>query len=75
LSDASRSFAEAERAARETLAIPVNPEVTAAQIEYVVTCVERFVRTLGRRVPAEASCDGGQGPRRPYSAISHPAVS
>jgi dTDP-4-amino-4,6-dideoxygalactose transaminase len=33
------AFPESERAARETLAIPVHPELSEAQAEYVVSCV------------------------------------
>ena len=36
------AFPESERAAKETLAIPVYPEVSRQQIEYVVSCVREF---------------------------------
>jgi len=37
------AFPESERAARETLALPVYPELTDAQIQHVVTCIQDFV--------------------------------
>src|SRR5262249_50558017 len=46
---------ESERAAKSTLALPVYPEVSKAQIEYVVSCVAEFY--AGRR--AEASIGAG----------------
>ena len=36
------SFPESERAAQETLALPVHPELTAAEAEYVVDCIRDF---------------------------------
>jgi dTDP-4-amino-4,6-dideoxygalactose transaminase len=36
------AFPESERAAVDTLALPIYPELTADQIEYVVRCVEAF---------------------------------
>jgi dTDP-4-amino-4,6-dideoxygalactose transaminase len=36
------AFPESERAAKETLAIPVHPEISNAQAEYVVACVHEF---------------------------------
>jgi dTDP-4-amino-4,6-dideoxygalactose transaminase len=36
-------FPESERAAKETLAIPVYPELSEAQLRYVVDCVKEFV--------------------------------
>ena len=38
------SLPHAERAARETIALPVYPELTAQQQEYVVDCIADFVR-------------------------------
>jgi len=37
------AFPESERAANETLALPIYPELTQPQIEYVTTCVCEFV--------------------------------
>jgi dTDP-4-amino-4,6-dideoxygalactose transaminase len=39
------AFPESERAANETLAIPVHPELSAVQAEYVVNCVRDFFQT------------------------------
>jgi dTDP-4-amino-4,6-dideoxygalactose transaminase len=39
------AFPESERAANQTLAIPVHPELTAAQAQYVVDCVREFFQT------------------------------
>src|SRR5208337_672362 len=36
-------FPESERAARDTLALPVHPELTVAQSQYVVECVREFL--------------------------------
>ena len=36
------AFAESERAARETLALPIYPELSAAQAQYVVQCISDF---------------------------------
>jgi dTDP-4-amino-4,6-dideoxygalactose transaminase len=36
------SYPESERAAKETLALPVYPELSEAQIRYVVECVREF---------------------------------
>jgi dTDP-4-amino-4,6-dideoxygalactose transaminase len=37
------AFPESERAANETLALPVHPEISEAQAAYVVECVRSFV--------------------------------
>ena len=37
-------FPESERAAAETLALPVYPELTPAQLEHVVATVAEFYR-------------------------------
>ncbi|HXP87584.1 MAG TPA: DegT/DnrJ/EryC1/StrS family aminotransferase [Bryobacteraceae bacterium] len=37
------AFPESERAAQETLALPIHPELTEAQARYVVGCVEQFL--------------------------------
>jgi dTDP-4-amino-4,6-dideoxygalactose transaminase len=45
LAYAEGAFPESERAARETLALPVHPELSEAQARYVVDCVRQFVLT------------------------------
>jgi dTDP-4-amino-4,6-dideoxygalactose transaminase len=39
---AAGAFPESERAARETLALPIFPELTDAQAEYVVQSIREF---------------------------------
>jgi dTDP-4-amino-4,6-dideoxygalactose transaminase len=39
-----RDFPEAERASDQTLALPVYPELSAAQQEYVVDRIQLFLR-------------------------------
>jgi dTDP-4-amino-4,6-dideoxygalactose transaminase len=75
LPDAERRFPESERAAGETLALPVNPEVAASQIEHVVSCVERFVRTQGESARAAVAFDAGRARRGSDVAISRSALS
>jgi dTDP-4-amino-4,6-dideoxygalactose transaminase len=36
------AFPESERAARETLALPIYPEVSEEQAKYVVNCMQTF---------------------------------
>jgi len=42
LGHAAGEFPESERAAKESLAIPVHPELTQAQAEFVVACIREF---------------------------------
>jgi dTDP-4-amino-4,6-dideoxygalactose transaminase len=54
------SFPESERAAKETVALPVYPEVSDAQAEYVVGCMREFFSSRpgapeAGQVPAAAS--------------------
>jgi dTDP-4-amino-4,6-dideoxygalactose transaminase len=42
------SFPESEQAANETLALPIQPELTEAQLRYVVECVRDFVNSEPR---------------------------
>jgi len=41
-------FPQAQRAAAEVLALPIYPELTGAQLEYVVQQIASFVRSKGR---------------------------
>lgn len=43
-SSLDQSFPEAEAAARESLALPIYPELSSAQIEYVVEMISHFFR-------------------------------
>jgi dTDP-4-amino-4,6-dideoxygalactose transaminase len=42
LGQAPNSFPESERAANETLALPIYPELTEAEQRYVVDCIHEF---------------------------------
>jgi dTDP-4-amino-4,6-dideoxygalactose transaminase len=42
-------FPESERAAAETLALPIYPELTAAQLDYVVASVAEFYGAASRK--------------------------
>jgi dTDP-4-amino-4,6-dideoxygalactose transaminase len=42
LGHASGDFPESERAARETLALPIYPELETAQLQYVVDTIASF---------------------------------
>jgi dTDP-4-amino-4,6-dideoxygalactose transaminase len=46
----SGSFPESERAANETLAIPVHPELSDAQAQYVVDCIHEVIGTASEAV-------------------------
>ena len=37
-------FPESERAAEQTLALPIYPELPVDQLAYVVACIQKFVR-------------------------------
>jgi len=52
-------FPERERAATHTLALPVYPEVSKAQIEYVVSCVGEFY--AGRAANVEVGTGAAVG--------------
>jgi dTDP-4-amino-4,6-dideoxygalactose transaminase len=41
-------FPESERAAKETLALPIHPELTKAQAEFVVDCIGKFFLEHGQ---------------------------
>ena len=45
-------FPESERAAKETLALPIYPELEQAQLEHVVASIGEFYATLGARKAA-----------------------
>ena len=45
------AFPESESAAKETLALPIQPELTEPQAEYVVQCIREF---MGKEAPALA---------------------
>jgi len=51
------AFPESERAADETLAIPVHPELTTQQAEYVVDCIHEFFVTAGKTEKADRPID------------------
>jgi dTDP-4-amino-4,6-dideoxygalactose transaminase len=48
LGNAAGAFPESERAAKETLALPVHPELTAEQAEYVVHSIRDFFAAAGK---------------------------
>jgi dTDP-4-amino-4,6-dideoxygalactose transaminase len=61
LGHAAGAFPESERAAKETLAVPVHPELTEPQARFVVDCISEFLArdqahtsTLGLTAPAVA---------------------
>lgn len=49
------AFPESERAASETLALPVHPELTSDQVRYVVDCIRDFVGATRQPSPAESA--------------------
>jgi len=55
-------FPESERAAKETLAIPVYPEISEAQISYVVECIVDF--HAAELTPEVAAVGGTASPRK-----------
>jgi dTDP-4-amino-4,6-dideoxygalactose transaminase len=42
LGHATGDFPESERAAHETLALPIYPELVPEQLRYVVACIREF---------------------------------
>ncbi len=46
------AFPESERAAQETLALPIYPELTVAQQEYVVACIRDFFQSDDLLIPS-----------------------
>lgn len=44
LSHKNGAFPESEKAAKETLALPVHPELTEEQVQFVVECIAEFFR-------------------------------
>lgn len=52
LQHAPGDFPESERAAVETLALPIYPELTQAQLDHVVASVAQFYRSAGARSAA-----------------------
>jgi dTDP-4-amino-4,6-dideoxygalactose transaminase len=46
------AFPESERAAKETLALPVHPELTEQQATYVAGCVGEFIAAVSARTSA-----------------------
>jgi len=49
------AFPESERAAKETLALPVHPELTAEQAGFVVDCIREFVEDQPAAVVEEVT--------------------
>jgi dTDP-4-amino-4,6-dideoxygalactose transaminase len=52
LKHARGDFPESERAARETLALPIYPELTPAQLDHVIDSVAEFCGSAGARTAA-----------------------
>jgi dTDP-4-amino-4,6-dideoxygalactose transaminase len=52
LGQSSGAFPESERAAQETLALPVHPELSAEQARHVVECVREFIAAQPANVAA-----------------------
>lgn len=48
---AAGAFPESERAAKETLALPIYPEVTESQARFVVECIREFFSGPGHVLP------------------------
>jgi dTDP-4-amino-4,6-dideoxygalactose transaminase len=52
------AFPESERAAKETLALPIQPELAEPQLRYVVECIREFM-----------AADSAHGEQREYQAV------
>jgi dTDP-4-amino-4,6-dideoxygalactose transaminase len=57
LGHSAGDFPESERAAKESLAIPVHPELTQTQAEFVVECIRGFVDMRPGAGPLPASAE------------------
>jgi dTDP-4-amino-4,6-dideoxygalactose transaminase len=50
------AFPESERAAKETLALPIYPELTESQLQFVAECVGEFVDKSAPALVGTPSC-------------------
>ncbi len=55
------AFPESERAARETLALPLHPELTADQARHVARCIHDFIVDAAAVLPAGSAARGVAG--------------
>jgi dTDP-4-amino-4,6-dideoxygalactose transaminase len=59
LGHAAGAFPESERAAKESVALPVHPEITEVQARFVVECVGNFVRGRASSRGMEQTANAG----------------